>query len=78
VYFDYNELDYEDHVISPLITDPIYQYEISLTNQKCQSFKIKINDNVSSGTGQGLKLTNITLQLGKKRGLNKLPSTRKY
>jgi hypothetical protein len=78
IYFDYNETDYEDHVISPLITDPIYQYEVSLTNQKCQSFKIKINDNVDSGSGQGFKLTNITLQLGKKKGFNKLPSTRKY
>lgn len=78
IYFDYNETDYEDHTISPLITDPIYQYEVSLTNQKCQSFKIKINDNVSSGTGQGFKLTNIALQLGKKKGLNKLPSLRKY
>ena len=78
IYFDYNETDYEDHVISPLITDSIYQYEVSLTNQKCQSFKIKINDNVDSGSGHGFKLTNITLQLGKKKGFNKLPSTRKY
>ena len=78
VYFDYDETDFETHTLSPVIGDKVYQYEVSMTNQKCQSFKLEIYDNVNAGTGQGFKLSNITLQLGQKRGFNKLSAIRKY
>jgi hypothetical protein len=78
IYFDYDATDFETHTVTPLITDKVYQYEIAMTNQKCQAFKIEIFDNVSAGTGQGFKLSNITLQVGQKRGFNKIAATRKY
>lgn len=78
IYFDYDETDFETHTVAPLITDKVYQYEIAMTNQKCQAFKIEIFDNVSAGTGQGFKLSNVTLQVGQKVGFNKLAATRKY
>lgn len=77
-YRDYDETAVETHIISPLITDKIYQYQINPVVQKCQSMKIEIFDNINSGTGQGFVLSNITLVLGKKEGVNKLDNNNSY
>jgi len=78
IYHDYDDTLIETHNISPNILDKIYQYDLSPTVQKGQSFKIEIYDNVSTGTGEGFSLSNLSLVLGQKKGANKTPDSQKY
>jgi len=78
IYFDYDETNFETHTISPVSTDDIYQYDLSPTNQRSQAFKIELYDVPSSGTGQGYKLSNLTLVLGQKRGTFKVNDSKQY
>ncbi len=67
-------------VISPYGGDSngVYQFGIHLKKQKCQALRVVIEDiidnRVDFGTGQSMSLTGLTVQVGVKRGLNKLPS----
>jgi len=55
----------------------LQEVNIHIQNQKCTSFRVKIEDTtgtgVSSVTGQGIKLQRITAKVGQKVGLNKRP-----
>lgn len=57
-------------------TGKAYTFEAHLTNQKCSAIRFKIRDqtiSASEGTGEGLTLTSLSLQVGVKRGLGKKP-----
>jgi hypothetical protein len=77
-YYDYDETVFETFTINPLITDKIYQYQINLSRQKCQSIKFEIYDNSTAGTYEGLELTDMSLIVGKKKGLNKINDSKAY
>lgn len=55
----------------------LYQLRIDLTQQKCQSIKIKIEE-LQNEAGQGLTLSAMTIQAGLKVGTNKLPVQNKF
>lgn len=52
----------------------LYQVRIDLARQKCQAIKISIED-VLAAPGQSFELSAMTIQVGAKTGVNKLPST---
>lgn len=56
--------------------DGIYQYEIHLKRQKCQSIKIELFD--VSQTGESFSLTGLSMTVGVKFGLDKLSSNKKF
>lgn len=55
----------------------LYQIRIDLTQQKCQAIKIKIEE-LQATAGEGLSLSAMTLQVGAKTGVNKLPVANKF
>lgn len=58
----------------------LYQFLVHLSQQKCQAIKVKIEDiydNSVASTGRGFTLSSLTLQIGTKRGVNKLPISKK-
>lgn len=55
----------------------LYQIRIDLTQQKCQAIKIKIEE-LQGTAGEGLTLSAMTLQVGAKTGVNKLPVANKF
>ena len=74
VYYDYDTSYVETYTITPNPLNGIYQFNIHLARQKCEAMKIEIYD---TGTGQSMDLTGITLQVGVKKGVAKIPATRK-
>ena len=57
----------------------VYQYQVHVKKQKCQAFRVDIEDiyeNDESTTGQGADITGLTVTLGLKKGQNKLPSSK--
>ncbi len=77
-YYDYDETLFETFTINPLVTDDIYQYQINLSKQKCQSLKFEIYDSSTAGSYEGLELSDMSLIIGKKKGLNKISDSKAY
>ena len=77
-YYDYSDTELSTYNIAPLIGDDRYQYDVSIIKQKGQSMKFEIVSNSVAGTNKCMKLSNLSMILGKKKGLNKTPDTRKY
>ena len=59
---------------------PLYQWRIHLVRQKCQAIQLTLQDMPESdgATTEGMSLSAIALEIGVKRGLNKLPATRSF
>jgi len=51
---------------------------VFLEQQKCESIQITIEEAQSSDYGQGFALSNLALEVGVKKGLNKLPAGKSY
>ena len=59
-------------------TDAPYQFEIRPSIQKCQSFRLEINDlNPDGIDGPGMRLSTISLEVGVKKGMFRVGSTRR-
>lgn len=58
----------------------IYQFQVHLKKQKCQVFRVVIEDFYSNsdndGDGEGFKITGLSVEIGSKRGLNKVGADR--
>jgi hypothetical protein len=54
------------------VADNIYQFRAHLRRQKCQSIRFLFEDVTAGTPGQGYSLSDLSLQVGVKRGLNKL------
>lgn len=62
-------------------TSELYQFQIHIKNQKCQALRVEIEDvydnsELGSNTGEGASWSGITLEIGTKRGQNKLSTSR--
>ena len=70
---------FEQNVVIPVTSDPgLYQYRIHMKQQKCQAIQFQIQDSQTSSFGEGLQLSEITLEIGTKAGANKLPAGMSY
>jgi len=54
--------------------DGVYQFRAHLSKQKCEAIKFEFDDITSGDQGQGYSLTDLSLEVGIKRGLMKLRS----
>lgn len=78
VSFDFNPTLYPMGPI-PVLSDPgLYQYRLFMPYQKCETFQFTINDSQVSPYGEGFSISAITLEVGSKQGLNKLPAAASY
>lgn len=75
-------VDFDDTTVQTstitAINDPLYQYRIFLTRQKCQSMKFTIQD-IAPDVGtlaEGYSISAMAFEMGVKQGLNKLPAAR--
>lgn len=58
-------------------TGNAYYARIDVKRQKCTAFKLRITD-LQAVTGEGLSLSGFTLQIGAKKGTNKLASSQQF
>lgn len=78
LYRDFIETPFETVTI-PVATAPTkYQYRIFPSIQKCESIKIKITELQSVPYGEGFDISAINIELGVKRGQNKLSPDESY
>ena len=54
----------------------VYQFQVHMKQQKCQAMRVVIEDiydnSFADNTGQGADIVGVTLEVGVKKGLNKL------
>lgn len=80
--YDYDPTYVETHEIdnTSQAMDAIIQMRLVVKRQKCQSFRVKIED-ISNGSDSllnSIELISMTLEVGLKKGYNKLPASRKF
>lgn len=56
---------------------PVYQWQIDFARQKCESIQLTIYD-VETTASEGLALSDITVEVGVKQGLNKMSPLRSF
>lgn len=82
IYYDFNESYFDTVTINDVFSTPppgIYQYRVFMPRQKCTSMRFKITEvQYQTTIGEGLSLSSMTLEVGKKRGLNKIGDTNSY
>jgi hypothetical protein len=78
--FDSDVVDTQTFDATTYASD-VYQHQYHVKKQKDNAIQLEIyddNTNQTVGIGQSYSLTNITLQIGVKRGLNKINTDRTY
>ncbi len=74
--YDFNSTLFQTTVFTPVAG--VYQFRVNLTRQKCEAVQITIQD-VDTGTdGESFSLSAMGLEVGIKRGLNKIGETKSY
>jgi hypothetical protein len=70
---------FEQNVSIPVTSNPgLYQYRVHMKQQKCEAIQFQIQDSQSSSFGEGLQLSEITLEVGIKVGADKLSAGRSF
>ncbi len=57
---------------------PLYQWKIYPKRQKCQAFRISIEDIMDDTFGESFNITSMRIEAGMKQGSNKLPSAKSF
>jgi hypothetical protein len=72
----YGDGTYGDMALYGGSDNGVYQFQVHLKKQKCQAVRIVLEDLIDNGdefgTGESLKLSGVSFQIGSKRGTNKL------
>lgn len=78
-YVDDSDVPSQKTVI-PVLQDPgLYNYRITMKQQKCTSIRYQIIETQDPASpGEGLSISALGLRVGVKRGLNKLPAGKSY
>jgi hypothetical protein len=71
VYYDYDTSYVETYDYTHDALTGIYQTKIHLRKQKCQSVKFELFDISQSGSGESMQLTNLTIEVGVRKGMFK-------
>ena len=56
--------------------DQIYQFRAHLPRQKCQAIRFLFEDITAGTPGEGYSLSDLSLEIGVKQGLNKLKTNK--
>lgn len=82
LFVDYNNalpaqsgyLDCSSTVAPTFATNGDYQIRIDVVTQRCKAFRLVLWDSsIGETNGEGMSLSGLTLEIGAKRGLSKLP-----
>lgn len=82
-WYDYDDTNYDEYNFnSSVITgsgngDTVYQPQIHLKRQKCESIKIRVEAIPSGGTEECLNLTDMSFEAGMKRGMMKVKAEKR-
>lgn len=78
IYYDYST-SIGQAVTIPVSANPApYEFRIPITQQKCTAIRFEIIESQSGSGGESFKLSNLAVQVGVKKGLNKLPAANTY
>lgn len=77
IYQDYNDTTptQTETVDASLVTDEPYLLRVRLDNQKCSAIKVEVSD---SSTGENYSLSELVLEVGQKRGINRTKSSKTF
>lgn len=64
----------EELVTGTFPGDSVYQFQVNLIRQKCQSLQITLIETPTGGSEQSLYLNDMAMTVGLKKGLNKIPA----
>ena len=78
IYYDFDDTTPQTVPIPVLSNPGNYEFRVFLTRQKSTAIKIVISDTPSSPLGEGFSLSNLALEIGVKKGLNKIKATSSY
>ncbi len=76
VYYDFDPTAAQTTTISPTSAAP-YEWRLLFNRQKCQAMKIELYDTQIS-PAEGMRLSALSMLVGTKQGLNKLPAARTF
>ena len=74
-YYGEGEYGVESPMAGP--EDGVYQFQIHIGHQKCQAIMFEITDVLTTNIGASFTLNDLTLEIGVKRGLNKVGIAKK-
>lgn len=78
IYNDFSDTPSQTTTI-PVQTDPgVYQFRVFIDQQKCESIRFSLTDSNRSGSGESFSLSALSLEVGIKKGLNKLPASASF
>lgn len=75
VGYDFSSSYLQTESISATSSVALYQWRVLLQQQKCEAFRLLIQDNYSVTPGECYSLTGLNAVIGVKRGLNRLPQS---
>lgn len=79
LFRDFNETAYQTVTIPVLSAPDKYQFRVFPNIQKCESLKIRITELQDGPSyGEGMELSSLALEVGVKRGLNKLSGDKSF
>lgn len=71
---------YNQTVTIPVTSAPVgaYQYRVDFKIQKCEAIQITLSENQTAPYGEGVSLSAFALEVGAKKGLNKVSASKSY
>jgi hypothetical protein len=76
--YDFSPVVNQTTTIPIIAASSPMQYRVFLNRQKCESVRITISDAPQSPYGAGINLSNLALEVGVKKGPNKMPASSTY
>ena len=76
VYYDFDSTTASQSSTFTASATAPYQYRLFLARQKCEALQLEIYDSAQASSYEGFDLSAVALEVGVKRGLNKMASAR--
>lgn len=77
IYVDYEDAPIQVREIVVSDNKP-YEYNLTLTRQKCTALKIDVQENQVAPFGEGMRLSALSFTVGVKGGLNRMPAKKSF
>lgn len=67
-----------DNIDATAISPTVYQWRIFPVRQKCEAIRLTLTDVQIAGFNEGFNISDLTLEVGLKSGVNKLPASQSF
>lgn len=78
VAYDFDPTIVQTETITATSSVTPEQYRIHLARQKCQAVQFTLTMTPTATLGEGMRISNLALEIGIKKGLNKMPASKSY